>query len=440
MSILWKRRRATHIRQPLAVLRRRVATGVGAVLLGLAALAFAQAGDLAQHLFGRLVAAWPHAPLILTPAIFAGVMLFTLRLSPEARGSGIPQVIAATRDPDRAARGPLVSLKTAAAKLGLTLAMLCAGGSVGREGPTVQVSAALTVAVHRLLRVPISAGVLIAGGAAGVAAAFNTPLAGVAFAIEELASAYEQRVAVLVMAAVMIAGLVSLGIAGDYVYFGAMRQTLALAAVVVICPAAGIVGGVTGGLFTRVVLSFASPAHPLLRRLRARPVLLAAGCGLIVAVLGIATGGGTWGTGYGTTRSLVEGHGESLWFGPAKALATLATTLSGTPGGIFAPSLAVGAGVGNLLTPIFPGSPAGAVVLLGMVAYFTGVVRAPLTAVIIISEATASRGMIVPLFATALIADGVSALVSPERLYHGLAKPFLAYVETTPSAASTAGR
>ncbi|QBM76562.1 hypothetical protein E2E30_12860 [Sphingomonas sp. AAP5] len=77
-----------------------------------------------------------------------------------------------------------------------------------------------------------------------------------------------------------------------------------------------------------------------------------------------------------------------------------------------------------LLTPIFPGRPAGAVVLLGMVAYLTRVVRAPLTAVFIISEATASLGMIVPLFAAALIPAGVSALVSQERLYHGLAKRF----------------
>ncbi len=406
-------------------LRRRSATGGGAVLLGLAALAFARGGDAAQAAFARIVTAEPYAPLLLTPALFALVVLVTNRWVPAARGSGIPQVIAAARDPQREAGGPLVSMRTGVAKVGLTLAMLLGGASVGREGPTVQLSAAIMVAVSRLLRVPVGAGVLIAGGAAGVAAAFNTPLAGVAFAIEELASAYEQKVAVLVMAAVMIAGLVSLGIAGDYVYFGAMGQTLSVHAVLLVTPVAAVAGGLSGGLFSRIVLDVSGAAHPLIRRLKATPVLFAAGCGLVVALIGLASGGVTWGTGYAATRHLVEGQGQPLWFGPAKFAAALATTLSGAPGGVFAPSLAVGAGVGNLLTVLFPADPPGAIVVLGMIAYFVGVVRAPLTAVIIISETTASRGLIIPLFATALIADAVSAWICPTRLYHGLAKPFI---------------
>jgi len=407
-------------------MRSRLAAGVGAVLLGLAALAFAKLGDFAQHLFATLDARLPYGPLLLTPALFASVVYVTLRWLPDARGSGIPQVIAAARDAQRESKGALVSMRTAGGKVTMTLLMLLGGGSVGREGPTVQLSAAIMVAVHRLLRVPISAGVLIAGGAAGVSAAVNTPLAGVAFAIEELASAYEQRVAVLVMAAVMISGLVSLGIAGDYIYFGQMGQALGVHAILIVTPVAGIAGGLTGGIFTRIVLAVAAPSRSWLIQLKARPVLFAGICGLVVAVLGIISSGATWGTGYEATRRLVEGHGQPLWFGPAKFVAALATTLSGAPGGVFAPSLAVGAGVGNFLTLLFPHSPSGAIVLLGMIAYFVGVVRAPLTAVIIISETTASRGLIIPLFAAALIADVVSALVCRERLYHGLAKPFLA--------------
>lgn len=302
--------------------------------------------------------------------------------------------------------------------------MLLAGGSVGREGPTVQISAALMVAVHRWLRVPVSAGVIIAGGAAGVAAAFNTPLAGVAFAIEELAAAFEQKVAVMVMAVVMIAGLVSLDLSGDYVYFGVMGGTLSLRVMLIVSPIAGVLGGLLGGLFSRSLIAMARPNQPWLIRLKSRLVALAAGCGFVVALTGWATHGSTWGTGYGTTRALLAGHGAAMAFGPAKFIATLATALSGAPGGIFAPSLSVGAGLGQLISNFFPGSSGGAIVLLGMAGYFTGVVRAPMTGVIIMMEMTADRTMILPLFATALIADAVSGMVCRHKLYHALSSQF----------------
>jgi H+/Cl- antiporter ClcA len=136
-------------------------------------------------------------------------------------------------------------------------------------------------------------------------------------------------------------------------------------------------------------------------------------------VLGIATGT-TWGTGYAPASAMIHGQATSLWFGPAKFASTLLTAAAGLPGGIFSPSLATGAGVGNLLHVLFPHEPAGAIILLGMVAYFTGVVRAPLTG---------SRGLMLPLLAAAIIAEGAAALVCRERLYHGLAQGFLPKAE-----------
>ncbi|HYZ47527.1 MAG TPA: chloride channel protein, partial [Sphingomonas sp.] len=344
------------------------------------------------------------------------------RFGRAAVGSGIPQVIAAAQAPETSRA--LVSIPIALWKFGLTILVLLGGASVGREGPTVQISAALMVAWHRALRVPISPGVLIAGGAAGVAAAFNTPLAGIAFAIEELASAYEQRVAVLVMGTVMIAGLTSLGIAGDYVYFGAMGRTLPLASTLIFAPVVGLLGGLAGGAFTRAVLWFGRSPSPFVKRIRESPVLFAAGMGIVVAAIGLLSGGLTWGTGYAPTRTLLAGDAVAPGFGPLKFIASLATTLSGVPGGVFAPSLAVGAGLGNIAALVASPQAQGPIVLLGMTAYFTGVVRAPLTAVIIMIETTASRGMILPLFAVALIADATSALISPQRLYHGLSMRF----------------
>ncbi len=417
-------RRVAQAHGPTApIWRQRAAIFSGAILLGLAALLFAHAADWANSVFLTLYRRWRWAPLIVAPAGFVALVWFTRRVAPDARGSGIPQIMAARHDPDGAMRS-LASARTAIVKFGVTISALLLGASVGREGPTVQISASIMAYSHRLFRVPITASVMVAGGAAGVAAAFNTPLAGVTFAIEELASAYEQKTTLLVMTAVLISGMVSLGLAGDYVYFGAMTEVISIRQALTLVPVAGIVGGLAGGLFSKLMLAFATSDRRMLSAVRRRPLVVAAVCGLIVAMLGCVTGM-TWGTSYDPARQIITGSSAPYWFGPAKFGATLATAVSGLPGGIFAPSLAVGAGLGDLLRLIFPSSSAGAVALLGMTGYFTGVVRAPLTAVVIISEATASRGLLLPLLATALIADYVAGLVSPTRLYHGLSRGFL---------------
>lgn len=403
------------------VWRRRAAIFLGAGAVGLCATGFAWLSDQAMALFLAMDARWWWLPLILTPLGYVAIVWLTNRFAPAARGSGIPQVIAAKRNPDNATSG-LASARTAILKAILTAAALVCGATVGREGPTVQLGATVMAYAHRIARVPITASVLVAGAAAGVAAAFNTPLAGVAFAIEELAAAYEQRMTLLVMSAVLISGMIAQGVAGDYVYFGIVGETLPLRSVLVLAPVAGVLGGLSGGLFARLTLWLARGGA---RRLSGgRPLLFAGLCGLVVAILGVVTGM-TWGTGYGAARAMLEGSHAPLWFGPAKFATTLLTAGAGLPGGIFSPSLATGAGVGNLVHALFPDQPSGAVVLLGMVAYFTGAVRAPLTAVIIMSETTGSRGLMLPLLAAALIAEVTAPLLCRERLYHGLSAGFL---------------
>ena len=410
-------------RGPTSLLfRRRAALIAGAITIGLVAVLFARASDAAGALFDGYRRSWRWLPLISTPLGFAALVWLTRRYVPLARGSGIPQVIAARADPGTAAGG-LIAPRTVAGKAVLTLGAVLCGASVGREGPTVQLAAAIMGMSHRLLRVPLKSSAVIAGGAAGVAAAFNTPLAGLLFAIEELAAAYEQRVTLLVLAAIVVAGMIAQSIAGDYYYFGAIGAHMSLATAVLVAPVAGIVGGASGGLFARLVLGVARDRWRWARWSTTRPVAFAATCGVIVAVLGAVTGL-TWGTGYTAARAMIVGVNAPWWFGPAKFVAILATAMAGLPGGIFAPSLAAGAGVGNLLRWLFPSDPAGAVVILGMVAYFAGVVRAPLTAVIILSETTASRGLLLPMFATAFIADWASQSVCRDKLYHGLAAGF----------------
>jgi H+/Cl- antiporter ClcA len=155
-------------------------------------------------------------------------------------------------------------------------------------------------------------------------------------------------------------------------------------------------------------------------------VRFAIACGLVVALLGWLSGGTTFGTGYAEARALVQHEGvPSVAFPFLKAFATLASYATGIPAGIFAPTLAVGAGLGGALGAPLDFAPAGAVVVLTMAAYFAGVVQAPLTALVIVSEMTGGRGLTLPLMAVVLVGRGASALVCREPLYRALSVGFL---------------
>src|SRR6185437_3349136 len=168
-------RRSRQIWLSPAIWRRRLVFWCGGVAIGLAAAGLAIAADLVQGWFRLVVAPRPYLPLLLTPLGFAVSAALTTRLFPGAQGSGIPQAIAARRVTDPAARTRLLSLRIAAGKILLTLLGLLVGGSVGREGPTVQIGASIMHGVSHLWGGKRQ-GLILAGGAAGVAAAFNTPL------------------------------------------------------------------------------------------------------------------------------------------------------------------------------------------------------------------------------------------------------------------------
>jgi H+/Cl- antiporter ClcA len=399
---------------------------LGGVAVGAAAVALAQVADLAQHAFALLLAKSRYAVLAVTPLGFMLSAYLTVRLFPNAQGSGIPQAIAARHLTDHGARASLVSIRIAIGKIILTLFGLLCGASVGREGPTVQVGASIMFALGRVSprRQP---GLILAGAAAGVAAAFNTPLAGIVFGIEEMSRAFETRTSSLIIAAVIAAGLTSLALAGNYSYFGSSAMSLARGADWLAVPLCGVAGGLAGGLFSRVVIALARGfENPVGRTIKAHPLWFAFACGLAVAICGLVSGDTIYGTGYDQVRTALElGSRLPQDFGILKLLATTFASISGIPGGIFSPSLAVGAGLGSNIASLFHDAPIGAIMLLGMVSYFAGVVQAPITAFVIVTEMTDDHGMVVPLMAAALIAHFVSRMVCEEGIYHALAKGFV---------------
>lgn len=326
--------------------RPRLIFWFGAFAIGIISVGFARLADLAQRGFAGVTASgqWGFLlPLIITPLGFMLSAYLAATFFPNAQGSGIPQAIAARHLRDAEDRTRLLSLRLVVGKILLTVLGLASGASIGREGPTVQVGASIMLAVARFGGMAQARGLILAGSAAGIAAAFNTPLAGIVFAIEEMSRTYESRANGLVLTAVILSGLAALGLAGSYNYFGSTAVAPASVGdweLVLIC---GIGGGALGAAFSGLALHLGQQvrrwAHP---QPLPRMVMLAAACGLVVAAIGILSGGMTFGTGYDQAKGVVEGNPLPLLFFLEKLLAGFLSMMSGIPGGIFAPSLSVG--------------------------------------------------------------------------------------------------
>ena len=194
--------------------------------------------------------------------------------------------------------------------------------------------------------------------------------------------------------------------------------------VVIIC---GLTGGLLGGAFSRTLIEVNKGLTGRIGAwMRQNPVAFAAVCGLILALIGLASDNTTYGSGYGEAKSLLNGSTtlpES--YGLLKMTATIVSYISGIPGGIMAPTLSAGAGFGANVAHFFTSVPAGAAIILGMVAYFAGVTQAPITAFVIVMEMTDNHEMILPLMAASFIANACSRLVCPTPLYHTLAQNFI---------------
>ena len=402
----------------------------GATLAGLCIVMFERLSSLALDLFYWIAKFGQWVPLLLTPAIGMFVVWATNRYAPGSQGSGIPQVIAAAKiaavDADV---GKLVSLRIAVGKVVLGSLALVGGFSAGREGPSVQVGASILSSVHRLVphsRLIRRSDLIIAGGAAGIAAAFNTPLAGIVFAVEELGRRLETRTSGIVLSTIIVAGLVSIALQGNYNYFGNLTVGSIGLPVVLPLAACTIICGVAGGLFSRL-LTF-PVRHPdwlLWRWRKSHPTLFAGVCGLVVAALGIVTNGESFGSGYAITSRAISGEITLSSEAPlSRMLATLVTYYSGIPGGIFAPSLAIGGAIGLDYAPIAASVNSHAVVAICMAAFLAAVTQSPITSAIIVMEMIDGHTMVISLMAAAFGAKTISAWFGPE-LYQQLAAGFV---------------
>ncbi|GLU30357.1 chloride channel protein [Trinickia caryophylli] len=424
------------LRQARQLWRRYGVFWLGAIAVGLIAVFYARLIDWGYETFRAMQHRYIWLPLIWTPAIGATCVWLTRRFFRGAEGSGIPQVIA-TLDEGTSRLGPrLLGMRIFAGKILVSLLAILGGYTIGREGPTVQVGATLMFNLRRLYprsTALIERQLVLAGAAAGLSAAFNTPLAGVVFAIEELTRSFEARASGVLITAIIIAGVIALGLNGNYTYFGTIDigahfpRLLAVAVVVT-----ALVTGLAGGFFSWLLLHTSRWQPAAVQRLhRERPVVFGALCGLAIAIIGLVSGGTTFGSGYAEARGLLDGHEQlSLWYPLLKMASMVGSYLPGIPGGIFAPSLSIGAGFGNILHTLFSGMQLPMLIALAMVGYMAAVTQSPITSFVIVMEMINGHALVISLMATALIASRVSRMISPP-LYEALSHRYL-----TPAVAS----
>jgi chloride channel protein, CIC family len=412
----------------LAELRRRehqvilvLALVIGA-LTGAAVVAFILlTGRLGMRLYPAGGAPWRRLLFPVGGSLGVGYLLY--RYFPNARGSGVPQTKAALF-----AREGRITLRTVVGKFVCTSATLASGIPLGREGPSVQVGSGIASVLGRLLGLSNEQvkNLIPVGAAAAIAAAFNTPLAAVLFALEEIMGDLNAPVMGAVVLASATSWMVLRLLLGNNPLFKVPQYQLVSPWEFAAYAVLGVAGGLVSVAFTRLLLGMRAR---FLRFPRNTVWFQPLAGGLLVGLMG-------WfvpqvmGVGYEYVGDALNGrmvfHLMVLLL-VLKLFAVTTSYASGNAGGIFGPALFIGAMVGGTvgtiahhLFPAFTATP-GAYALVGMGAVFAGIVRAPMTSVVMIFEMTQDYAVIVPLMIANLVSLFIASQLQHEPIYEALA-------------------
>jgi CIC family chloride channel protein len=391
-------------------------------LTGLAVVAFILLTERAgMRLFPAGGDRWRRVLFPVAGSLSIGYLLY--RYFPNARGSGVPQTKAALF-----AREGRITLRTVLGKFFCTSATLASGIPLGREGPSVQVGAGIASVLGRFLglRPEKVKSLLPVGAAAAIAAAFNTPLAAVLFALEEIVSDLNAPILGSVVLASATSWVVLRLLLGNNPLFKVPQYQLVHPLEFAIYALLGVAGGMVSVAFTKLLLDMRAR---FLRFPQKTVWFQPVAGGLVVGLMG-------WfvpqvlGVGYGYVGDVLNGHmalNLMVLLVVLKLVAVTTSYASGNAGGIFGPALFIGAMLGGTVgtvahhfLPAHTATP-GAYALVGMGAVFAGIVRAPMTSVVMIFEMTQDYAVIVPLMIANLVSLFISSRLQRQPIYEALA-------------------
>lgn len=408
---------------------------IGSVITGFFAVMYAQVFAWGEHLM-NFIFDW-HAWMIFIIAPIGFVLSWWLvkEFAPNAKGSGIPQVMAAVElanpKEHRKIRN-LLSIKIIFFKILSSVILVIGGGAVGREGPTIQIAGSVFRKVNEYLPEwwpKISKkNMIMTGAVAGLAAAFNTPLGGIVFAVEELSKTHINYFKTALFTAVIIAGLTAQTLAGSYLYLGYPKTNdVSLMVMFPIMLVAGT-AGILASQLSVIMLKINGWKKKKLKTDKANVVFLII-CALIIASIAYFINREILGSGKEIMeRVLFTKDKHEDWYVPIlRMLGPALSFTSGGAGGIFAPALSAGASIGSVISGVIHLTPneTNVVILAGMVAFLTGITRAPFTSAIIVLEMTDRHSLIFHLMLAGMVSSIASILVSRHSLYDVLKVNFL---------------
>ena len=403
-------------------------------ITGLIAVAYAKLFSLAEKSSFYIILHLKWGIFIITPVCFMLAWWLVKKFAPFSRGSGIPQVMAAlelSKPGDQHKTEFLLSLKVAIIKIISSIILVTGGGAIGREGPTIQIAGSIFRKINSILPAwwpKISRkNMIMTGAAAGLAAAFNTPLGGIVFTVEELTKTHISFFKTALFSAVIIAGLTAEAIIGPYLYLGypdANGKSMFVFLCIIIV---AVIAGITASLMCKAILKIFAWKKKFKKTFQHILYLLVSS--LFIALIAYFVSEEVLGSGKDLmTHALFTGDKYVHWYTPLIRIAgPLLSFTSGAAGGIFAPALSTGASIGSFISYVFglTDGNANLLILAGMVAFLTGVTRTPFTSSILVLEMTDRHNLILQLMMAGLVANIVSMIIDKHSFYDHLKNQYL---------------
>ena len=390
---------------------------------------FLYVSDYAQHIFKSLINSKPLLSFIITPIAFVLIVYIAKYYCHYIQGSGIPQLIAATDSRNKNIREKLLSFRVAVGKIVFIFLGMLGGAPIGIEGPSIHIGGSIFYGFNRFIKLKrklLIHALIAIGGSAGLIIAFNAPIAGFLFAYEEIGRKLRKQALILIAIMSGIVYLLAIVYRGSDTYLTDLSShSIDLVLIWQLLPLA-ILAGVLGGLFSKTTLYL---INKLITHSKFRVITIAIVLGFIVAIFNYLSAGQIAGSGRDEVLLMLESKTLGLDFVAMKYFATLTSLASTIPGGLFMPSISIGAGIGSEAASFYTQIDTQVIIIMAMIAYLSAVIRAPLTSVFVILEMTATLNLLIPGLIVAFIANFISKQIFKQPIYEALADNYLKLTE-----------